>query len=105
MKKFVFRTLLLALTLILISAVSLAQRRGSQPLEEEATLRVEVAQVQVDITVRDKKGNLIQGLSKKHFQIYEDKVEQTITNFSPVEGPLTAVLVVEYRRAPYWQRC
>ncbi len=110
MNKFVFHTLLLALILILISTVGLAQGRGGQPLEEEkdtpegqATLRVEVAQVQVDITVRDKKGNLIQGLSKKHFQIYEDKVEQTITNFSPVEGPLTAVLVVEYRRAPYWQ--
>ena len=69
MNKFVFHTLLLALILILISTVGLAQGRGGQPLEEEkdtpegqATLRVEVAQVQVDITVRDKKGNLIQDL-------------------------------------------
>jgi VWFA-related protein len=110
MKMSAFRTLSLILILIFISSVSLAQRRKGRPIEEErdnpegqATLRIEVAQVQVDITVRDKKSNLIQGLEEGHFKVYEDKVEQTITNFSPVEGPLTAVLVVEYRRAPYWQ--
>jgi len=110
MKMSAFRTLSLILILIFISSVSLAQRRKGRPIEEErdnpegqATLRIEVAQVQVDITVRDKKSNLIQGLEEGHFKVYEDKVEQTITNFSPVEGPLTVVLGVEYGRAPYWQ--
>ena len=110
MKKHALRPLLRLLILVSVSAVAMAQRPGGRPLEEEAdspqgqaTLRVEVAQVQVDITVQDRNGNLIQGLEKGNFKIYEDKVEQTITNFAPVEAPLTAVLVVEYRRTPYWQ--
>ena len=48
--------------------------------------------------MQDKKGNLIQGLKRKHFKVFEDKVEQEITNFAPVEAPMTAVLVVEFSK-------
>ncbi len=79
------------------------QPQRPQPLEEEAdrpagqtTIRVGVHQISVDVTVQDKKGNLIQGLKRQNFKLYEDKVEQQITNFTPVEAPMTAVLVVEF---------
>ena len=81
----------------------LAQQRQQQPIEEEAdrpagqtTIRVGVSQIRIDITVQDKKGNLIQGLKRDNFLVFEDKVEQEITNFSPVEAPMTAVLIVEF---------
>ena len=81
----------------------LAQQRKPQAIEEEAdrpagqtTIRVGVHQINVDVTVQDKKGNLIRGLKRGNFKVYEDKVEQEITNFAPAEAAMTAVLVVEF---------
>ncbi len=86
-----------------------AQRQG-KPIEEQeekpqgrASISVAVEQVQVDITVQDKKGNLIQGLRREHFRVYEGKVEQTITFFAPVEAPITAILVTEYSSVIPWE--
>ncbi len=81
----------------------LAEQQKPKPIEEEAdrpagqtTIRVGVQQISVDVTVQTKKGNLITGLKRGNFKVYEDKVEQEITNFAPVEAPMTAVLVVEF---------
>lgn len=83
--------------------IPLAQRPGQRPIEEDedrpvgqTTIKVDVSQIQIDVTVQNKKGNLILGLQKEDFTVYEDKVEQEISTFSPVEAPMTAVLVVEY---------
>ena len=87
------------------TASAVSQQRKAQPIEEEAdrpagqtTIRVGVHQIQVDVTVQDKKGNLIQGLKREHFKVFEDKVEQEISNFASVEAPMTAVLVVEFSK-------
>ena len=87
-----------------------AQQRGEKPIEEQkdrpearAALSVSVDQIQVDVTVQDRKKNLIQGLQKEHFKIYEDKVEQKIANFGPVEAPMTAIMVTEYSKAIPWE--
>ena len=108
---------LLTLTLgtlgILLLGLAVSSTRGQQreekPLEEKddrpegrAALRVAVDQIQVEVTVETKKGHLVQGLSKDNFTIYEEKVEQEITNFSPIEAPITAVLVTEYSNAIPW---
>ncbi len=69
----------------------------------QATLRVAVEQIQVDVTVQDKNGNLVTGLSKGDFTVYEDKVQQEIATFAPVEAPMTAVLVVEYSKILPWE--
>lgn len=74
-----------------------------QKPEGQATLRLEVNQIQVDVTVQNKDGNLIGGLQKEHFRVWEDKVEQEIVNFSPVEAPMTVVFVAEYSRAIPWE--
>ncbi len=85
-------------------------QRQRKPIEEpeekpqgRASISVAVEQVQVDITVQDKKGNLIQGLRKEHFKVYEEKVEQTVTFFTPVEAPITAVLVTEFSSVIPWE--
>ncbi len=69
----------------------------------EASLSVRVSQVRVDVAVRDKKDNLVSNLRKEHFKLYEDKVEQEIVNFTPIEAPLTAVLLIEYNNYLHWQ--
>jgi VWFA-related protein len=85
-------------------------QRESKPIEEEeekpqgrASLSVSVDQVKVDVTVQDKKGNLIQGLRQEHFRIYEEKVEQSVSFFAPIEAPITAVLVTEYSSVIPWE--
>jgi VWFA-related protein len=84
-------------------------QQGGREIEEEqeqpegrATLRVSVNQIKVDVTVQDRDGNLIGGLRKEHFKIYEDKIEQEVTFFSPVEAPMTAILLTEYSSVIPW---
>ncbi|MFQ5696270.1 MAG: hypothetical protein ACE5HB_09800, partial [Terriglobia bacterium] len=69
--------------------------------EEQApyTLRVDVPVVNVDVTVVDKNGNVIPGLRREHFRVFQDGEEQAITAFAPSEAPLTTVLLVEVTRA------
>ncbi len=101
----------LAFAGLLLVAFSLrvqAQQEGREIEEEQekpqgrAALRVAVNQIRVDVTVQDKDGNLIGGLRQEHFKVYEDKVEQEITYFSPVEAPMTAILITEYSRVIPW---
>ncbi len=67
-----------------------------RPQEEEPyTLRVEAPLVTVDVVVTDRNGNFLPNLQKENFRLYEDGIEQTVTNFSPSESPITAVLVLE----------
>jgi len=93
-----------------ISPDAVQAQRQSKPIEEEeekpqgrASLSIAVEQVKVDVTVQDKNGNLIQGLQKENFRIYEEKVEQKITFFSPIEAPITAVLVTEFSNVIPWE--
>ncbi len=75
---------------------------GTKP-EEDFTLAVEVEIVSLDVVVSDKRGNFIPNLGGKNFRVYEDKVEQRVTNFSPTMAPLTVVLVMEFSRTfGYW---
>lgn len=103
---------ILLLTLFLFTALGLwaASQQQERKIEEEepkplgrTALRVDVQQIQVDVTVQDRKGNLIRGLTRENFKIYEDKKPQEITNFSPIEAPTTIVLVTEYSNAIPWQ--
>ncbi len=102
-----FSASLITLSLPYLSA---QEQQEERPIEEEdskplgrAAVRIAVQQIRVDVTVRDKKGNLITGLQQGNFEIYEDKVLQEITFFEPIEAPMTAVLVTEYSKVIPWQ--
>ena len=60
------------------------------------SISLDVNLVNLDVVVIDKSGNPIGGMEKKHFKIFDDNVEQTITNFTTVVSPLTVVVVVEF---------
>jgi VWFA-related protein len=75
---------------------------GDKP-EDNFTLSVEIELVNLDVAVTDKKGNFIPNLGQKNFRVYEDKIEQKISNFSPTTAPLTVVLLLEFGRTfAYW---
>jgi VWFA-related protein len=69
---------------------------GKDQLPQAPSLSIDVDVVSFDVVVTDQSGNPIGGLEKKHFRIFDDDVEQTVTNFSPTEAPLTVVILAEF---------
>ena len=63
-----------------------AQRPNSSPTppprDTQGTERINIRRVRLPITVTDKKGQFVPGLTKNDFVILEDKVPQTIETFS-----------------------
>lgn len=47
--------------------------------------RVDVSIASIDVVVRDKAGNLVRGLTRYDFEVYEDGALQKITNFSAID--------------------
>jgi VWFA-related protein len=55
--------------------------------------------VNVDAVVYHKKsGQIVTNLKKPNFALFADGVQQTITNFSTPEAPITVAMVVEYSK-------
>ena len=55
--------------------------------------------VNIDAVVYHKKsGQIVTGLKKPNFAVFADGVQQTITNFSTPEAPITVAMVVEYSK-------
>lgn len=65
------------------------------PGEKGFTIPVSVNYVDVPVTVRDKKGNLVPGLTWRQFRIYEDGQRQRITNFYVDPFPLSVAFVID----------
>ena len=68
-------------------------------VKDEEVLEIKTNLVNVDATVYQKKsGQIVTGLTKDNFAIFEDGVKREITNFSTPEAPITVTLVVEYSK-------
>jgi Ca-activated chloride channel homolog len=93
-----YRKILFALVICLSSFVLLGQDR-SQPQKSEKdkdyTLSVETLEVQLPISVLDKDGRPVNGLMREHFQIFEDKIPQTIKTFRHEDIPLSLGLIID----------
>ncbi|MBX7223891.1 MAG: VWA domain-containing protein [Blastocatellia bacterium] len=62
-------------------------------------IRIETNVVNLEVVVYNKKtGAIYQNLKKDNFIVFEDGVKQEVTNFSPVEAPITLVMILEYSR-------
>jgi VWFA-related protein len=67
----------------------------------EYSISVEAPIVNVDVVVTDQAGDIITGLKKPNFRILEDGADQTITNFTPSDAPITIVVLMEFSRIAY----
>ena len=65
------------------------------------SIQVNVPLVQVPVMVTTKDGQFISSLKKDNFRVFEDGVQQSISNFNVAEAPITAVLLVEYAATNY----
>ncbi len=66
---------------------------------EPGVIAIETNVVNVDAVVFNKKtGQIIGGLKKENFQIYENGVKKDISNFTTPDAPITVTLVLEYSK-------
>ena len=58
-------------------------------------IRVERTVVLINVTVTDPLNRFVTGLEKEHFRLFEDKVEQEISQFSAEDAPISIGLVFD----------
>ncbi len=85
--------------MIISSNISLGQRPAPQPsptpppIDQDQTERIFIRLVRLPITVVDRKGQFISGLTKEDFVILEDKVPQKIETFSDDLGETSPLYI------------
>jgi VWFA-related protein len=60
------------------------------------SIHVDVPLVTVPVMVTTKNGQFISNLKKENFKVFEDGVQQTISDFKIEEAPITAVMLIEF---------
>ncbi|HUI74119.1 MAG TPA: VWA domain-containing protein [Candidatus Acidoferrum sp.] len=65
------------------------------------SIAVEVPIVTLDVVATTNHGDIITGLKRENFRVYEDGVPQTITSFGPTDSPITMVVLMEFSARYY----
>jgi Ca-activated chloride channel family protein len=60
-----------------------------------SNIRIDKTLVLINVTVTDPLNRIVTGLEKEHFRLFEDKVEQQITQFSSEDAPISIGLVFD----------
>lgn len=67
---------------------SVLERRGGN-------IRIDTTLVQINVTVTDPLNRFVTGLDKDYFKLFEDKVQQEVSQFSSEDAPLSIGLVFD----------
>ena len=70
-------------------------------VQQPQPIRVSVDRVSVGVLVTDPSGKFVEGLQRKNFHIFDNGVEQPITDFLNVEEPAQALVLIEAGPAVY----
>ncbi len=81
MRKFTLAFAFIALFVL----TNLAQTPTPIPAEDDDVVKISTTLIQVDVTVTDKNGKIINDLKPEEFEIFENGKKQEITNFSFVQ--------------------
>jgi Ca-activated chloride channel homolog len=104
------RQLLAVLCILVFASLLLPQRLLSQnpPIaptqsgaQQSEPIRVSVDRVNVGVLVTDPSGKFAEGLQRDNFHIFDNGVEQPITDFLNVEEPAQALVLIEAGPAVY----
>jgi Ca-activated chloride channel homolog len=90
----------LRIAAVCVFSVALAaQDKPPQPQkgqnDKDFSLKVETVEVNLPVSVLDKDGRPVDGLKQENFQVFEDKVQQTIKTFKHEDIPLSLGLVID----------
>jgi len=90
---------LVFLLVVLVPSIAMLAQDRAQPQKQEKdkdfTLNVDTLEIQLPISVLDKDGRPVDGLKLENFQIFEDKVLQTIKNFKHEDIPMSLGLIID----------
>ncbi len=87
---------------VLIALLLAAPLSTAQSQEPAPPIRVTVNRVNVGVTVTDSTGHFIEGLRREDFQLFDNGIEQPITDFLPIEEPAQLLLLIESGPAVYF---
>jgi Ca-activated chloride channel family protein len=72
-----------------------AAKALDQEIDPEDIISVNTAEVLLPVTVRDGSGQLMEGLTRSDFRVFEDGVQQTLSDLSLRQVPVDVVLMVD----------
>jgi len=87
-----FKARLLCPVLLCLATAPLAQ---TQDQVQAPTIRVAVNRVNVAVRVTDSDGRLVEGLHREDFHIFDNGIEQPLSDFASVEESSQVVLLIE----------
>jgi VWFA-related protein len=90
--------LLMTLTCLMAATHGLAQTREQDP-GPPGSIRVETALVTVPVSVTDRDGKFVTGLTRADFELYENGAPQEIGAFSSTEEPFNVALLIDTSRS------
>jgi len=71
------------------------------PQQSKQTIHVSVDRVNVGVIVTDHSGHFVEGLRREDFRIFDNGVEQPLTDFAAIEEPAQVLLLIEAGPAVY----
>ena len=84
------RFCLVALLLVLLASNSAGTRAQEPPL-----IRVSVDRVNVGVIVTDAAGHFVEGFQRENFHVFDNAIEQPMTDFAAVDEPAQELLLLE----------
>jgi len=76
-------------------------RAQETPATQNQGIHVSVDRVNVGVIVTDSRGNFVEGLRREDFHLFDNAVEQPISDFAAIEEPAQALLLIEAGPAVY----
>lgn len=95
------RGFLAVVVFLAASLVSWSQSTQPKPQAQAPTIRVNVDRVNVGVIVTGKDGNFVEGLRREDFRVFDNGVEQPITDFLPITEPAQVAVLIEAGPAVY----
>jgi Ca-activated chloride channel family protein len=78
-----------------VSTPARASTGGSDRDRRPVDIRIDKTMVLINVTVTDPLNRFVTGLEKENFRLFEDKVEQDISQFSSEDAPISIGLVFD----------
>lgn len=73
----------------------------TNPPKQQPTIRVNVDRVNVGAIVTDMHGQFVEGLRREDFRVFNDGIEQPLTDFAAINEPGQVLLLIEASPAVY----
>jgi Ca-activated chloride channel homolog len=87
--------LLISIVLLVVLGDRLSEAAWQNPQGQAPTIRVTVDRVNVGLIVTGSDGNFVDGLRREDFRLFDNGVEQPITDFLSVTEPAQVLLLIE----------